>query len=217
MYSGSDIELDAYKGTLLGVEDELVDALINAAYIDRTPDQQALESPASYQSYSRLAHWEERLLGVEEELIDALASFSKQMSDPERSTAMCSNTSSPVFWNPWAVMVSNDELDADSSEEHGMFYCQRNTATALFDTEHLRMNCINPRTLCRCAPPLLAKNADPPGTKATWTVRDDCVVDSIILERSAEISLLDTRDLDDWQGTMGDLLLVDSEMVAGEN
>jgi hypothetical protein len=39
MYSGSDIELDAYKGTLFGVEDELVDALINTAYTDRTPDQ----------------------------------------------------------------------------------------------------------------------------------------------------------------------------------
>jgi hypothetical protein len=130
---------------------------------------------------------------------------------------MGSNTSSSVFWNPWAVMVRNNELDEDNSEEHGMFYCQRNTATALFDTEHLRMNCSNPRTPCRCALPLMAKNADPPRTKAIWTIQDDCVVDSIILERSAEILPLDTRDLDHWQGTMGDLMLVNSEMVTGEN
>lgn len=57
----------------------------------------------------------------------------------------------------------------------------------------------------------LAKDADSREASATSTASVDLVVGLFILERPIYISQLSTWDLNDWQGTMSDLLLVGNE------
>lgn len=232
IHSESSKDVDAYKGALLGVEDELIDALNDVVYSSPTVNQQSPESPTSSQFYS----WPTcRLPGAGEELIDALALLPTQVLDHstspqssglpaycdlrspsefaghKRRSIMCSATVSPTFWNPWAAGVYDDGSSSNSSEKDSRVRREASVAMASRGIEPVRTNCSTPITpyFRTHLPP--ANDSDPPEASATSIASDDLAVGLFVLERPMNVSPLGTWDLNDWQGTMCDLLLAGSE------
>ena len=232
IYCESGKDVDAYKGTLLGVEDELIDALNIVVYSNPAVNQQFPESPTSCQFYSRPTC---RLPDAREELIDALASLQKQVSDDfispqssglpaccnlrsepgfaghERRSITRSNTVSPTFWNPWAADLYDDRFSSDSNEENSRVHCEASVAMASRDIEPRWANCSTAITPCFCTQLPPAKDSGPLEASATFIALDGFVVGLSISERPIDMSQLSTWDLHDWQGTISDLLLVDNE------
>lgn len=220
-------DVNAFKGTLLGVEDELIDALLHVAYSSHASSPIPLESAAGQQRHTNEI-WSERPLGIEEELIDALASFSEQDSDAsvnpqtsgsplfspphlalesaghERHSRMYNkNTPQPV-WNPWVVETKDDNFGSDNGRGESSFLCGASAATM----PHLESSRSSPTTPSSHSPSPSMDSFDAPEADTTPVDPDDLVVDSIILERPGSLSLLSTWDVNDWQGTMSDLLAV---------
>ena len=168
-------------------------------------------------------------------MIDALASLQKQVSDDfispqssglpaccnlrsepgfaghERRSITRSNTVSPTFWNPWAADLYDDRFSSDSNEENSRVHCEASVAMASRDIEPRRANCSTAITPCFCTQLPPAKDSGPLEASATFIALDGFVVGLSISERPIDISQLSTWDLNDWQGTISDLLLVDNE------
>jgi hypothetical protein len=229
MYLESNGDVDAFKGRLLGVEDELIDALINGSYTSPPTRQPAHEQSASSQASSQPDHWKGRLLGAEEELIDALTSPSERRDsnvsqaygptgvrhshpDPQpeshRRGSICAVRS---IWG--SVEVQDNGIGHEIQEDGRMFNHRASVSTTLPDMDHVETIHSTPTTRSLQSSSPLAIGSESPQVFATSIDPDSLVVDSIILERPGNISFLGTWDLNEWQATVGDLFAVKTDGI----
>jgi hypothetical protein len=230
----SDRDVDTFKGRLLGVEDGLIDAITSGVYPSRPTNQQVLESltsPAWY-SQAKAGMRETRLLGSKEGLHDTLALPAAQYTDTsigprasgglehrsphthpsfknhKRCSVVNDNTAAHHIWCTCAVDSRWDSISSDDSELEGI-YADR--AWRSVEIEHVMAGYGTPSTPSfHIHSP---STSEPEVLEQTDTPKElhDILVDSIILERSADVPLLGTWDITNWRTlelTMNDLLVV---------
>lgn len=202
MYPDSDTNVDSFKGKLLGVEDELYDALVNLACSSRPALMSSTEGncdvPADSQSSGSA---------------DLRNSYRRRgLGGQERCSKMRSNTTSRVVWNPWAVGTQDDSSGSGYKDgKCSVFEGETGVATAPIDVEHLGTN-YNTRIMSY--PHVLPSPggiSDLCKARATSIAPDDYLLDSIVLEKPEIISMLGTCNLNDWQTTIICLLVAGSE------
>jgi hypothetical protein len=230
MYPGSNRDVDTFRGRLLGVEDELIDALVQGSYTKPAIIEPAYEQPASSRTFSQPDLWEGRLLGVEEELVNALISppepqdsrmsqalvppgyHSCPESRPEshrRDSTMWSTTAFDSIWR--SVEVEDNNIRHNNREEERLFHHKASVSTTSTDIEHFETTYSTPTTPSLHASSPLEADLESPGASVTSIDSEDLILDSIILEQPGNVSFLGTWDLNDWQANVGGLLAVGKE------
>jgi hypothetical protein len=230
MYPGNQRDVDTFRGRLLGVEDELIDALIHGSYTKSAIIEPAYEQPASSQNFSQPDLWEGRLLGVEEELINALMSPPElrdlRMSQPHvppgfhscpeskaeshrRDSTMWSTSAFDSIWR--SVEVQDNNIRHNNREEEKLFHHKTSVSTMSTDIEYFETIHSTPTTPSLHASSPLEADSESPGASVTSTDSEDLVMDSIILGQPGNVSFLGTWDLNDWQASVGGMLAVGEE------
>jgi hypothetical protein len=228
MYPGSYKDVDTFRGRLLGVEDELIDALVNGSYTKPATIEPAYEQPASFQTFSQPDLWEGRLLGVEEELINALISPPESrdsrtsqprvspwfhscppQSKPEGHSRYSTMWSTSAFDSIWrSVELEDNNIRHNNREEERLFHHKARVSTTSTDIENFETIHSTPTTPSLHASSPLEADSESPEASVTSTDPEDLVMDSIILGQPGNVSLLGTWDLNDWQANVGGLLAV---------
>lgn len=200
----SDKHVDMFRGRLLGVEDELIDALVGERDSSHVANHQviglepAIGGQFCWQPESE--RWKGRLLGVEDELIDALTL-------PE---GRCSNTTTSPQQSGTPVFLDTCQHDIAGSDDGPAILSYEGAFPQIqFGLEHRVNDFSTPTTplFDFASPPI--KEPEPLGSELSSVDPDDFVVDSIILDRPGNMSLLGGWDLSDLQAmgnTMSDLL-----------
>lgn len=201
-YPNRDTNVDSFKGKLLGVEDELIDALVNVACSSRPALISSTERNGDVPADSQSSGW-----------ADSRNSYRRRgLGCQERHSNMRSNTTSHDIPNPWAVGTQDDSSGSGYKDgKCGMFEGEMGVATARIDVEHLGTN---ENTRIMPLPHVLPSpggSSDPCKARATSIAPDDYVLDSIVLEKPGIICMLWTCNLNDWQTTMNCLLVAGSE------
>jgi hypothetical protein len=221
MYLESNGDVDAFRGRLLGVEDELIDALINGSYTSPTTRQPAHEQWVNSQTTSQPYHSKGQSFRGEKELIHALTSppgrqdskvsracgptesrHSHPYSEPE-SYRRGSTCAAGSIWG--SVEVQNNDSGHDVREGGTTSYHRASFSTTLPEMDHIETTHSTPTTPSLQSSSPLANGSESPQVYATSIDPDSLVVDSIILERPGTVSFLGTWDLNDWQTTVGDI------------
>jgi hypothetical protein len=220
-----DTDVHTFKGRLLGVEDGLIDALINdppprRRLIGETTPTRTSTGSFHRNSQSNFEGLEAGLLGVDDRLVDAVALFAAQDADrpanlrtpgsllscgwltapPLKASERCSisdgHTAAHHAWCTCAVAVDSDGSGDDDGVTDEIL---ASAGEMSMDIEPLMSDCDALAAEGFCVPSLLTKAPEPPKTKITLSATDDFIMDSIMFDTPPNSSLLGAENLDDWQ------------------
>lgn len=220
MCPASEKDVNTFRGTLLGVEDELIDALINVAYSNPLANQE--EAGSSTGHYLHLPPtretWKRPPLGLGEDSIDTVATPSGNSLDDsardqaygahdcdgfERYRSDCSNTTSATVWNPWEFGIHTDGMKDHTDGRDTISDRKADVIRAPTHIDSARTDCERVKTSSQVTSPSTRKLRQPDTARS-----EDIVIDSILLDGPANVSLLSSWNLQDWQTDMINLLAV---------
>jgi hypothetical protein len=221
-----DTDVHTSKGRLLGVEDGLIDALINdppprRRLIGETTPTRTSTGSFHRNSQSNFEGLEARLLGVDDRLVDAVALLAAQDADrpanlrtpgsllscgwltapqlkgfDERCSISDGHTAAHRTWCTCAVAVDSHGFGDDGGVTDEIL---ASAGEMSMDIEPLMSDCDALAAEVFCVPSLLTKAPEPPKTKITLSATDDFIMDSIMFDTPPNSSLLGAENLDDWQ------------------
>jgi len=234
LHCESSEDVDKFRGRLLGVEDGLIDAIVSEPSPGHPSNQRMLRSStlSPWYSQAKSAMRPTRLPGSRNGLDDTLALPAEQdptaLGSPQTSeTAMlhpslplpafdthrrCSiaddDTAAHHIWCTCAIASDCNDISGDDSDSDGTF---TSCAWRSIDDEHTTNEYGTPTTPSCSIPPPSTGEWQFSEAKDTQTDSDCMIVDSIMLEKSADDLSLGTWDLSNWRTlefTMSELLVV---------